>query len=330
MSGLMLGKHVDGAGLAHFVEVAVDAGGRVLLAGASPDAPATSGDSCTIVLAQRRDDDASSATADGNYGTIQTDEDGRLKVATKPGIFPLVSGFINAAGQSVAVDVGRASNVLVMMAAAALTGHNSTFEGSLDSSNGIDGTWFVVQAVRSNANMIETATGVLAATPVYAWELSVNGLKYFRVRATAHTGGISTWKIQRGSYATEPIPAAQVTAAQPVSGAVTVSCATAFYNDTVSPLAVGATFTGTSRDLGVTQQTKKSFLACAFSDQAGTLFVDMSNDAVTWRQAKKAAVAAGDSADLFVSVVTRYYRVRFINDAVAQTAFMLNSATQAI
>lgn len=31
MSGLMLGRYVDGAGLAHFVEVAVDSSGRVLM-----------------------------------------------------------------------------------------------------------------------------------------------------------------------------------------------------------------------------------------------------------------------------------------------------------
>ena len=110
-----------------------------------------------------------------------------------------------------------------LMNTASLAGHNCTFEGSLDSTNGTDGTWFALQAVRSNANTIETATGALAATPAYSWELSVNACNYFRIRATAHTSGTATWKIQRGTYATEPIPGAQVSGTQPVSGTVTAN-----------------------------------------------------------------------------------------------------------
>lgn len=56
----------------------------------------------------------------------------------------------------------------------------------------------------------------MSATPAYAWEASVNGCNWFRVRATSHTSGTATWKMQRGTYATEPIPAAQVTGSQPV------------------------------------------------------------------------------------------------------------------
>jgi len=41
MAGLILGKYVDGAGLAHFIEVAVDADGRVLMAGAPAVVPLT-------------------------------------------------------------------------------------------------------------------------------------------------------------------------------------------------------------------------------------------------------------------------------------------------
>jgi hypothetical protein len=112
------------------------------------------------------------------------------------------------------------------MVAASLTGHNVTFEGSIDSTNGTDGAWFGIQVVRSNANTIETTSGVLAATPAYAWEASVNGLAYLRVRATAHTGGTATWKFQRGSYATEPIPASQISGTQPISGTVTANLGT--------------------------------------------------------------------------------------------------------
>lgn len=130
---------------------------------------------------------------------------------------PMASGVISASGQSVAVSVRDAGNVMVAMTAAALVGHNATFEGSLDSTNGADGTWFTLQAIRSNANTVETATGVLAASPAYAWEVSVNAINWMRIRATAHTSGTATYAIQPTATATEPVPAAVVTATQPVS-----------------------------------------------------------------------------------------------------------------
>jgi hypothetical protein len=94
-------------------------------------------------------------------------------------------------------------------------GVNCTFEGSMEASG--DTNWFAVQAIRSNANTIELTTGVLAAQPAYAWELSVNALRRFRVRCTARTSGTQSWRFVQGTYATEPIPAAQVSATQPVS-----------------------------------------------------------------------------------------------------------------
>lgn len=169
-----------------------------------------------LALAVRLDADAA-IVADSQYTFLSVDDAGRLKVAAQPASYPLVSGPIAAAGVQLACPVSRTSNVMVSMVAAALAGHNASFEGSLDSTNGVDGNWFPVQAVRSNGNTIETATGVLAATPAYAWELSVNGLNWFRVRATAHGAGTATYSIQRATYATEPIPAAQASATQPVS-----------------------------------------------------------------------------------------------------------------
>jgi hypothetical protein len=116
----------------------------------------------------------------------------------------------------VPLNVARISNVMVYVAGT-FAGVNFTFEGSLNSTNGTDGNWFAIQAVRSNANTIETTSGVLAAAPAYGWELSVNGLNWFRVRATAWTSGTANIQIQPGAYATEPIPAAQISGTQPVS-----------------------------------------------------------------------------------------------------------------
>lgn len=197
------------------------------------DAPAVSGDKGLPLLAMRQLADTTSTDADGDYTLVKIDEEGRVKVATKPASFALVTGNITANAQTVFCDVSRASNVQIHMVATSLVGHNVTFEGSLDSTNGTDGAWFGIQVIRSNANTIELTTGVLAATPAYAWEASVNGLSFIRVRATAHTSGTATWKFQRGSYATEPIPAAQISGTQPVSGTVTATVTAGTVNPVV-------------------------------------------------------------------------------------------------
>lgn len=186
------------------------------------DSPYTNGDVGVFVLGKRRDTD-STMVADGDYSGLNLDEAGRLKVATQPGTIAATVTAITANAQTVPINVERASNVTVSMVAASLVGHNVTFEYSNNSTNGTDGNWYVVQVVRSNANTVETASGVLAATPVYGWEASVNAYRWFRVRATAHTSGTATYTLLPGAYATEPIPAVQVTGTQPVSGTVTAT-----------------------------------------------------------------------------------------------------------
>ncbi len=178
-----------------------------------------------VILGKRRDSD-STVVADGDLNTFNMDEEGRLKVSSKPASYPDITGDITAiqatiktpvAGGTVAGDVSRASNIMAFCTGT-FAGVNCTFEGSLEASG--DTNWFAVQAVRSNANTIETATGALSAQPAYAWELSVNALRRVRVRATARTSGTQTWRFVQGTYATEPIPAAQASATQAVSGTV--------------------------------------------------------------------------------------------------------------
>ena len=186
-----------------------------------------SGDKGVVVFGIRSDSDTATAN-DGDYTVLKLDEQGRLKVSTKPASYPDITGNITAtqpvistpvAGGTVEGDVSRASNVMAFCTGT-FAGINCTFEGSLESTGASN--WFAVQAVRSNANTIEFTTGVLGAQPAYSWELSVNALKRIRVRATALTSGTQSWRFAQGTYATEPIPAAQISGIQPVSGTVTV------------------------------------------------------------------------------------------------------------
>lgn len=203
------------------------------------DSPSADGDPGLVMLAQRRDTDATAVSDDGDYGTLKMDEEGRLKVASKPASYPDITGNITAVqatigtpvvGGTVAGDVSRASNVMAFCTGTFST-VNCTFEGSLEATG--DTNWFGVQAVRSNANTIETATGNLSAQPAYAWELSVNALARLRVRCTARTSGTQSWRFKLGTYATEPIPAAQVSATQPVSGTVTATVTAGTVNPVV-------------------------------------------------------------------------------------------------
>ena len=132
---------------------------------------------------------------------------------------------ITANSQSRSVDVTQHSN-LALMCSGTFNTVNCAFEASLDATTDTDGVWFSVQAARTSTNTIETTTGNLSAAPAYAWELSVNGYKRFRVRSTAWTSGTQNWVIRPALFASEPIPAAQASATQPVSGTVTANIGT--------------------------------------------------------------------------------------------------------
>lgn len=185
-----------------------------------------SGDKGVVFFGIRSDSDTATAN-DGDYTVLKLDEQGRLKVASKPASYPDIMGDITTtqpvistpvAGGTVEGDVSRSSNIMAFCTGTFST-VNCTFEGSLEETGASN--WFSIQAIRTNANTIETTTGNLSAQPAYGWELSVNALKRVRVRATARTSGTQSWRFVQGTYATEPIPGAQVSATQPVSGTVT-------------------------------------------------------------------------------------------------------------
>lgn len=195
------------------------------------DTPHVTGAMGNLMLAIRSDSDAPTAD-NGDYTILKMDEEGRLKVASKPASYPATVGNVTSATSTVVVNTERFSNLMIHCAGT-FAGVNCTFEGSLNSTNGADGNWFAVQAIRSSANTIETTTGVLGAAPAYAWELSVNALRYFRIRATAWTSGTQVWTLIPGTYATEPIPGAQVSGTQPVSGTVTATVTAGTVNPVV-------------------------------------------------------------------------------------------------
>ena len=110
---------------------------------------------------------------------------------------------LSAVGQSLIINVSDTSSAIVEMTTSALSGHNVTFEVSNDAKedasgswDGVSGSWRMILGQRTNApSTLESVTGVLAATPIYSWMLSVGGFKYLRIRVTAHTSGSATWLV---------------------------------------------------------------------------------------------------------------------------------------
>lgn len=188
-------------------------------AAASPNYP--------VPVGGLRKDSDGAVFPDGEQAPFLFNSAGRLKVSAQPADIETVTGTFTGPGQTIFIDCSRASNIVITSAVTVTaTGHNAVFEYSNDSTNGADGNWKGLQVVRSNANTVDTSTGVLTTTPAYGWEASVNGCKWFRVRTTAQTAGSVTYTLSPGAYATEPIPAIQVTGTQPVSGSVTATPAT--------------------------------------------------------------------------------------------------------
>lgn len=241
------------------------------------DGVAVDGGAGLVLLVRRRDSDAEPVVTDGDFTYLNIDEEGRLKVATKPASYPDITGSITAvqatigtpvAGGTVSGDVSRASNVMAFCSGTFST-VNCTFEGSLESTG--DTNWFTVQAIRSSANTIETTTGNLSAQPAYAWEMSVNAIRRVRVRCTARTSGTQNWRFVLGTYATEPIPGAQASATQAVSGTVTATNTT--------PTASNINSAATTNATAVKTSAGTLFSLNAFNNGAGAAYVKLYNKA---------------------------------------------------
>jgi hypothetical protein len=163
----------------------------------------------------------------------------------------------------------------------------------------------------------------------------LTGLKVDIIRGDGTASLASAAPVQVMSSATVPASQSGTWTVQPGNTANTTpwlvtSRSNIFYNESTTALAASATFTGTSRDVGLaaaTVQPYAAFNVSAFADQAGTLRIEMSNDNTTWRRATAdTAVAANAVGILSVPVVTRYYRAVYVNGATLQGAFMINSS----
>jgi hypothetical protein len=116
-----------------------------------------------------------------------------------------------------------------------------------------------------------------------------------------------------------------------------------WYDESITPLAGAATFTGTGRDLmnnaantSITNQASAApgrFRGWSDSDQAGTLLAEVSRDNTTFRAVLSVPTATIDGRNIAtfdIPVYTRYARVRYVNGATIQTSFTIGSQATAV
>jgi hypothetical protein len=85
------------------------------------------------------------------------------------------------------------------------------------------------------------------------------------------------------------------------------------------PLGAGASYTG----IDVIASEQSYIIGIAFSDVAGTLYIEQSITSINWDNIDTIAVGAGVGVGFRIPVIAPYVRLRFVNGGLAQTTFRL-------
>lgn len=154
-------------------------------------------------------------------------------------------------GDAIAIDASSANSAVVLVAggSVAAVGANIIFEVSMDSTNGVDGTWVSIPAVRSSANTQESNTGSLSlgvgVANSYYHRIPVGAWFYFRARLQAITSGNVVVAVSTSSESIETAPFIASHAVTMTSTTATPPAGTAVLLNTAATtnatLVVGAT-----------------------------------------------------------------------------------------
>lgn len=202
-----------------------------------------------------------------------------IAAASYPPEYPVLSANLTASGQSLSVYVGDVSNVVLTLkntGSATMSAGTFVFEGSINSTDGIDGDWVTMQGARSDDNLIATGRPSSAlsvgATDGRAFEVSVAGYAWFRVRCSSNptASSIATWSCARTTLATDPavsVGSHQVT----VSGTVYTAPGTTGEYSYISGASTNALMIGSG--------TRQLFEISIFNPTAAIVYVKLYNKA---------------------------------------------------
>ena len=212
----------------------------------------------------------------------------------------------------------------VSLASTTITGAVST-NATLQTGTNVIGS----AKITDGTNTVGITTGIAASSESLADRMKVNA--ELRLLDTVQTAG-SQLVAAKGDQTSGLWVNVKASAALPAGanliGSVLVP-ETTFFNDSTTVLTATATFTGTTRDVGVAAGTATPttyFNGFFFADQAGTASLEVSNDNTIWRTAASSAISISTPLILTVPVMTRYHRVKLVNGATLQGAVMVNSS----
>jgi hypothetical protein len=144
--------------------------------------------------------------------------------------------------------------------------------------------------------------------------------------AVPASAGYTGWKSGANLVGVELTNALPV---QPGTGAVFPAGQNALIstnNSSTTPLGAGGTFTGTSEDI-----TGYSTIGImAFSDKAGTVFIDYSTNSTNWDYTDSIPLAANTAITIQNEPHGQYYRIRLVNGGVAQGVLRLQTIYQSL
>lgn len=166
----------------------------------------------------------------GQVSEFITDLKGRILVSP-PDPLPelsVVTGQLVAVETKLPIEVLDAATIVAHVknvSATILSEGTFLFEGSLNSSDGINGDWFQIQAQASTSQMVTSAglSGIQAWSPSdTAWYIPTVGLKWVRVRTliAVTAGAIAEWILSR-SRIPKDLGVSRDT--QPISGNVGIT-----------------------------------------------------------------------------------------------------------
>lgn len=130
---------------------------------------------------------------------------------------------LTAVAQTIPMNVSMFNTaVFSAKVVGSVNSHNVTFEFSNDSMDGSDGTWLVLPCIRiATTPTSESVSGVLNATPTYAWRSNVTSIVWVRARVATHTSGTMAWQITASDAAATDSQGVLVSG--PVTGTVTAN-----------------------------------------------------------------------------------------------------------
>lgn len=168
-----------------------------------------------------------------------------------------------------------------------------------------DGAAFIVPA---KTGQLPAALGATTAAGSVSVGIATDQLSTLATAAKQDTGNASLASIDT-----------KLTA--PLSVTVTPGNTVNAANSSTTPLAGGATFTGTGTDILAYAGTE----IAAYSNVAGTLYLEYSTDNTNWDISLPYTLTAGVALHIPAGSDARYFRVRYVNGGSAQGVFRLQT-----